>query len=401
MPHDPAPALKAVGIAALIPLYNHAATLEQVVAGVRRRLDPVIVVDDGSTDAAAAALARPRPGIHIIRHARNLGKGAAILSGAARADELGCRHVITIDADGQHFAEDIEAFLSAIAADPEAVVVGRRDFSATTVPRSSRFGRDFSNFWFRVQTGRKIGDSQSGFRAYPLKVLLAFKWREKRYAFENEVLVRAAWAGIRIREIPVNVRYPARHEHISHFHRLWDNLRLSFLNTRLTMRSMLPWPHDQVDGRGRPTAEPVSLLHPVRSLRRLLHENATPPQLALAVALGVLVGALPLLGLRGLLILMVTGYFRLNKVVALSAGNLCIPPFVPALCIELGYFLRHGRFLTEISLRTLGYQAPARLWEWGLGALLVGPGLALSFGLATWLLAETLSTRRRKTRREN
>lgn len=376
--------------AVVIPLYNHAATLVKVVADVQRFADLIIVVDDGSRDNAVAECAKLDQSVQIIRHPRNRGKGAAILSGAEKARELNASHIVTIDADGQHYGDDLPAFFAAIKNDPAAIIVGCRNFAQTYVPGSSRFGRSFSNFWFRVQTGQRIGDSQSGFRAYPLKVLGAHKWREKRYAFENEILVRAAWSGIRIQEITIRVHYPERHEHISHFHRLWDNLRLSFLNTRLTIRSMLPWPHNQLDDEGLPPAEPVSILHPLRSLRLLLKENASPKRLAVAVALGVLVGALPLIGIRAMLILMLTGYCRLNKIVALSAAHLCMPPLVPALAIEAGYFMRHGAFLTEISLKTLGYQALERFWEWGLGSLLVGPLLAAGIGLLTYLTAESL-----------
>ena len=374
-------------IAVVIPLYNHAATLGKVVADVQRFSDLIIVVDDGSSDHAIEECEKLDQSVHIIRHPQNRGKGAAILSGAAKARELKAGHIVTIDADGQHYGEDLPEFFAAISKDPEAITVGCRKFDETYVPGSSRFGRSFSNFWFRVQTGHRIGDSQSGFRAYPLSVLAAFKWREKRYAFENEILVRAAWAGIRVQEIDIKVHYPARHEHISHFHRLWDNLRLSFLNTRLTIRSMLPWPHNQLDAIGQPPAEPVSIFHPLRSLRLLLKENVTPKRLAVAVALGVFVGALPLLGIRAMMILVITGYFRLNKVVALAAGNICTPPFVPALCIEAGYFMRHGTFLTELSFKTLGYQALERFWEWGLGSLIVGPALALAIGLITYFIA--------------
>ena len=384
-------------IAIIIPLYNHAATLGKVVAEVMRFGDLIIVVDDGSTDNAVEECKKLDQTVHIIRHSCNQGKGVAILSGAEKARELKASHIITIDADGQHYGEDLPEFFAAIKKDPEAIIVGCRKFDETYVPGSSRFGRSFSNFWYRVQTGNRIGDSQSGFRAYPLSVLAAFKWREKRYAFENEILVRAAWSGIKVQEIDIRVHYPARHEHISHFHRLWDNLRLSFLNTRLTIRSMLPWPHNQLDGEGQPPAEPVSIFHPLRSLRLLLKENASPKRLAVAVALGILVGALPLLGLRAMIILMFTGYFRLNKVVALAAGNICTPPFVPALCIEAGYFMRHGTFLTEISFKTLGYQALERFWEWGLGSLIVGPALALTFALITYVIALKIKNKRVET----
>ncbi len=165
---------------------------------------------------------------------------------------------------------------------------------------------------------------------------------------------------------------------------------------------MLPWPHNQmahyqIDKDDETASEPVSILHPIRTLRLLLKENASPKRLAVAVGLGVLVGALPLLGMRAMIILMITGYFRLNKIVALAAGNICMPPFVPALCIEVGYFIRHGAWLTEISFKTLGYQALERFWEWGLGSLIVGPLLALFFGLLTLITAKIINDRKDPT----
>ncbi|MCK5681011.1 DUF2062 domain-containing protein [bacterium] len=380
-------------VALVIPLYNHAATLAKVVVEGQRFTDLLIVVDDGSSDGATEVLNKLPHSVHILRHPQNLGKGVAILSGAQKALKLGATHIITIDADGQHFSDDIPLFITALQKSPEAIIVGCRNFAKTYVPKSSNFGRSFSNFWFRVQTGQKIGDSQSGFRAYPLDLFKAFNWREKRYAFENEILVRATWSGIKINEIEIGVYYPAHHEHISHFHRLWDNVRLSFLNTRLTIRSMLPWPHNQINTDG-PPSEPVSIMHPLKSLRLLLKENASPKRLAIAVALGVLIGALPLIGMRAMILLMLTGYFRLNKIVALAAGNICTPPFVPALCIEIGYFIRHGSWLTEISFKTLGHQALERFWEWGLGSLVAGPLLAAFFGLLTFVMATKIKHKR-------
>jgi uncharacterized protein (DUF2062 family) len=104
----------------------------------------------------------------------------------------------------------------------------------------------------------------------------------------------------------------------------------------------------------------------------------------------VSLGALPLFFFHTLAILFVAGYFRLNKIAALAASQLCMPPIVPAVCIETGYFLRHGKFLTEISLETLGYQALERIWEWLLGSLLVAPVIGLATGVFVYALAVTV-----------
>ncbi len=341
-----------------IPLYNHAAAVRHVVQRALAVHDEVLVVDDGSTDGGADFVA-DLP-VRIVRHPRNLGKGAAILTAAAEARRLGMTHIVTLDADGQHAPEDIARFLPEIAAHPEAIVVGCRDFATANVPGSSRFGRQFSNFWLRLQTGRSLGDTQSGFRAYPLAVLEQLRLGQRHYSFEVEVLVKAAWAGVELREVPISVYYPPAGERISHFRAFRDNLRLTVLNTGLTMRSIAPWPHRKIVT-DRRTGGKVSVLHPLRSLRVLLTENTSPAQLAAAGALGVFLGALPLLALHTVAILFAAGFLRLNKVAAVSASQLCMPPLVPALCIEAGYFLRNGEFLTEFSLQTLGYQGLQRL----------------------------------------
>jgi uncharacterized protein (DUF2062 family) len=135
------------------------------------------------------------------------------------------------------------------------------------------------------------------------------------------------------------------------------------------------------------------LLHPVRLVRTLLAEHARPGKLGAAGAFGALVGTLPFIGLHTVLVYLGARRLMLNRIVALGANQLGIPPLVPALCIEVGYYLRHGTWLTEVSLRTLGFEAPQRFWEWMLGSLFVGPVLAIFVGGAVWLLAVLLQRR--------
>ncbi|MFO7786107.1 MAG: DUF2062 domain-containing protein [Thermodesulfobacteriota bacterium] len=362
----------------VIPVYNHAATLRKVVEGALEVHDRVLVVDDGSTDGAEDVLGGMP--VRVVRHDRNRGKGAALITAARQAHSMGVTHIITLDADGQHNPAEIDRFLHAVEEHPEAVLVGKRDFQTVGAPLSRRFGRGFSNFWFRVHTGRSIGDSQSGFRAYPVDVLLHLPLREKGFAFEIEVLVRAVWAGVEVRDVEVSVIYPPGDLYVSHFHLLRDNARLALLNTRLSMRSMLPRPHSRLPGTSGEDGPKASIVHPVRSMRMLMKGDASPGRLAAAAALGVFLGALPLIGFHTVTILFSAGFMRLNRIAAVAASQLCMPPFVPALCIEAGYFMRHGRFLTEVSLQTLGYQALERLYEWLIGSLFVGPVLGLAVG---------------------
>lgn len=376
-----------IGILIVIPVYNHGATLREVAEKSLAVHPEILVVDDGSTDGGAARLAGLP--VSVIGHAANRGKGAAILTAAHEARRRGLTHLVTLDADGQHDPADIARFLTVLRQDPWAVLVGTRDFNQPAIPRASRFGRAFSNFWLRLQTGVSIGDSQSGFRAYPVALLEALHLREMGYAFEVEVLVKASWAGVALREVPVSVYYPPPGERISHFQRFRDNLRLSYLNTRLTLRALVPLPHRRLVPETR-AGEKISAIHPLRSVRALLTENAQPRELAAAAALGVFLGTLPIFGFHTVVVLLAAAFFRLNRLAALGANQLCMPPFVPALCIEIGYLMRHGGFLTEVSWRTLGREALQRLWEWFLGSLIVAPVFALLIGGVVYLLARFL-----------
>jgi glycosyltransferase involved in cell wall biosynthesis/uncharacterized protein (DUF2062 family) len=375
-------------ILVVIPLYNHAATVRSVAERVLRIHDQLLVVDDGSRDAGAAVL--EGLDVKIIRQPENRGKGEALRAAFVEADRLGFSHVVTLDADGQHFPEDLPKFFRAIAADPTGITVGKRDFEQATIPGASRFGRKFSNFWLRVQTGKSLADSQSGFRAYPVKIVLGLPLYEKHYSFEIEVLVRAVWAGVQLHDVDIQVFYPNSEERISHFRGFMDNFRLTILNTKLTFRSVAPWPHRKLVEGGEVETK-ITMRHPLRSLRALLTENATPGQLAIASAVGVFLGALPIMAAHTIAILLVAGFFRLNKVAAVGASQLCMPPLVPGLCIEAGYFIRNGSFLTEISIETLGYQALDRLYEWFLGSLLLGPLLAIIAALVIYLVASMLN----------
>ena len=169
-------------IACVIPHYNHFGTVLTVAAGARRHLEDVRVIDDGSgavPEGFAENLAAL--GVRLLRHDRNRGKGAALLTAARELAADGVTHMIVIDADGQHDPEVLPRFVAAIKEHPDAVVVGCRDFAhAAEVPRASRFGRGFSNFWCRLETGVKCSDTQSGFRAYPVSGLTALRFRCRR-----------------------------------------------------------------------------------------------------------------------------------------------------------------------------------------------------------------------------
>jgi glycosyltransferase involved in cell wall biosynthesis len=217
----------------VIPVYNNPDTIGGVVSDALQTGAEVIVVDDGSVPKVSLTSESDR--LHLLRHGANAGKGEAILTGGKKAEALGYASFFVVDADGQHFAREVENFAAKNTA--ECIVIGCRRFGEN-VPGSSKFGRAFSNFWIRVETGLQLHDTQSGFRSYPVSVL-NLPLRKKRYDFEIEILVRHAWSGGCIEEVGIEVHYPEASERISHFHAFKDNLRLSMLHTTLVTKRWL------------------------------------------------------------------------------------------------------------------------------------------------------------------
>jgi glycosyltransferase involved in cell wall biosynthesis len=218
--------------AIVIPVYNHEATVADVVRQSLALGHPVFVVDDGSTDGTYARI-RDIPSVTILRHAQNRGKGAALLTGFAEAAK-NANWAATLDADGQHRPEDLPRLLAAVPEGKRPIVVGRREgMQAEHVPWASRFGRKFSNFWVRASGGPAVSDTQSGMRLYPLPETLKLPVRARRFQFEVEVLVKARWYGIPVKEAPIQVSYAPKAERISHYRGFVDFIRNSAAFTRL------------------------------------------------------------------------------------------------------------------------------------------------------------------------
>ena len=232
---EPASAEKRSGeprIAVIIPTYNHGVRVATVARQAMSLGCSVFVVDDGSTDDTLTLL-RSVPGIHLLVHARNRGKGAALVTGMRAATEV-ADYAVTIDADGQHDPVDALKLMAAIPANRRVIVVGRRDMA--DAPWTSRKGRTFSNFWVRASGGPKLADSQSGFRIYPLPETLNLGVVARRYQFEVEVLARAAWQGIPVREVTISADYGSALPRISHFHPFVDFMRNFGAFSRLITR---------------------------------------------------------------------------------------------------------------------------------------------------------------------
>lgn len=392
-PPVPATDGAAGGLKALvvIPVYNHAGTLNGV---ARRTLDqgfPVLVLDDGSSDGSLESVA----GLPVGRHRlpENRGKGGAILAAAQLAREWGYQAILTIDADGQHDPADAGLLVEAASSSWPAIVIGARRMETRNVPRSSIFGRDFSNFWVRLECGQTLPDTQSGYRLYPVEFLQRSRFLTRRYTFEIEVLVRGRWAGLPLLSVPVSVYYPPGDERVSHFHKFKDNLRLSCLHTFLVTRSLLPWPHRRLFGERGAAERLPSVFRPGSYFRALSRQHSSAGELGAAVWVGIFLGALPIIPFGIAAIVYASHRLHLNKLASVGASNICCAPFVPFLCVELGHFLRHGTFWYHFNRQTLLDQMHLRLWEWLLGSLLIGPLLATAGALLTYSLVSTLRRR--------
>lgn len=220
-------------ICVIIPTYNNAGTLHDVVADVLNYSSDVIVVNDGSTDSTRQILESFGDTITVVDYKENRGKGTALKRGFKRAIELGYEYAITLDSDGQHYPGDLPKFIQAIAENDGSLIIGERDLSNVDINGKSSFANKFSNFWFCVQTGRKLGDTQTGYRAYPLKHLHGLSLLTSRYEAELELLVFASWNGVKIISVPIRVYYPPQSERVSHFKPALDFTRISILNTIL------------------------------------------------------------------------------------------------------------------------------------------------------------------------
>jgi len=221
-------------VVAVIPAYNAAGTVGEVVAGTRSVLAHVLVVDDGSSDATAAVASAA--GAEVLRHETNRGKGAAILTALRHLSARGVARALTLDADGQHLADEIDVLLAASEGAPQAIVVGVRRKEGHTIARANRFGNWTADWLLRAVAGRALPDTQSGFRVYPVGATLALGAEGTRYEFETEILLRAARRGVPIAGVPVRVHYPPVAERVSHYRPWQDTLRIVGTVLRVLLR---------------------------------------------------------------------------------------------------------------------------------------------------------------------
>jgi glycosyltransferase involved in cell wall biosynthesis len=314
----------------IIPTYNNAATLPAVIAEVKRYTDDIIVVNDGSTDSTEKII-HSLAGVQPISYLPNKGKGWALRQAFKYAADKGYKYAITIDSDGQHFAKDLPAFFEKLQENSNSIIIGVRNMNQKSVPGGSSFGNKFSNFWFRVETGINNPDTQSGYRLYPLEPLKKMRFVTRKYEFEIEALVRAAWKGVGVTSVPVTVYYAPKEQRVSHFRPFKDFFRISVLNTVLVLIAFLYIkPRDF-----------IRTLFIKEKRSKLFNDHLFNPHhsaklKAFSVGLGVFMGIVPIWGFQLVTAIFLAVLLKLNKPLVIIAANISIPPMIPVI-IFLSY----------------------------------------------------------------
>ncbi|GAB3015206.1 DUF2062 domain-containing protein [Niabella terrae] len=380
------------GICVIIPTYNNAGTVVAVLQEVLQYTDQVIVVNDGSTDDSSRLLEAFNQ-VTLISYQPNRGKGYALRTGLRRALQAGYRYAITMDSDGQHFASDLPVFLEALRKSGPALIMGARNMdTADNVPAKSSFGNRFSNFWYRLETGIDLPDTQTGYRLYPLEPIRGMRFFTRKYEFEIEIIVRLAWKGVPVKAAPIRVYYPPAEERISHFRPFRDFMRISLVNTVLVIICFFYiWPRNFFR---RFTGKNWK-----RELKRLLLKpGESDIRKANAVAFGGLMGVLPIWGFQLLIGVPLAHLLRLNKTLFILAANISIPPMIPVILFfsyKLGKPFMGSRavdihFDKKLTLTKLAQNFEQYLY----GSLLLALLVAAGFWLLTFILLKLAARRR-------
>ncbi len=358
----------------IIPTYNNDKTLKTVIEGVLNCTRNVIVVNDGATDNTPQILTEYTE-INIKNIYPNKGKGNALNQGFKKAMALGYDYAVTIDSDGQHDPAELPEFLEKISECPDSLIVGARNMEQESVPGKSSFGHKFSNFWYFVETGLKLPDTQSGYRLYPLNKLKKMKFYTRKFEFEIEVLVRATWKGVNVTSIPVTVSYGTKEERVSHFRPFKDFTRVSILNTVLVPLALLFF---------LPRLYFRRIVQ--KGWREVLISKHSNLKISQAIGFGVFMGIFPIWGYQMIIGASLAHVMKLNKVLVLIASNISIPPMIP-LILYLSFKVGELFVNKPVSIvfeKTLSLE----IIKLGLFQYIVG---SIIFALITGILAGLIS----------
>jgi uncharacterized protein (DUF2062 family) len=242
--------------------------------------------------------------------------------GFAKAIQMGYEYAITIDSDGQHYSDDILVFLNELEIEEKpSLLIGNRNMGQDGIPKKSSFGNSFSNFWFWFETGISLNDTQSGYRAYPLKAIPK-KFFTRKFEFEIEIIVRTAWKGVTVKNVPIKILYDPN-ERVSHFRPFKDFTRISILNTILVLITLI-------------YIKPRNFFRSFKKksfkdfLREdILESNDSNLKKSLSIALGTFIGISPFWGFQTVMVIFLSVTLRLNKILAFAFSNISLPPLIP------------------------------------------------------------------------
>jgi glycosyltransferase involved in cell wall biosynthesis len=371
-----------LNVCVIIPTYNNQRTLKRVIEGVLELTNNIIIVNDGSTDTTSTIL-KDYHQIQQIQFLENKGKGVALRKGFKHAISLGYHFAITIDSDGQHFPSDIPNFINELEQNhsKDSLIIGSRNMEQEGVPGKSSFGNKFSNFWFWVETGIKLKDTQSGFRLYPLNIIKNLKFYTTKFEFEIEVIVKTAWKDIDVKNIPIQVLYDES-ERVSHFRPFKDFTRISILNTWLVFLTLIYY-------------LPRRFFRNIKKkgLKKFLTEdllgsNDSPKKKALSIALGVFIGLSPFWGFQTFLVITLAIFLKLNKAISFAFSNVSLPPFIPFIIfasLELGQWVLGENISYSIEELMDNFEAFEHLKTYLVGSITLAIIGAIVFGFIGYI----------------
>ncbi len=375
----------------LIPTYNNATNITNVIREALEYCDDIYVINDGSTDETLSLIEEFGASIKFISYEVNRGKGNALILGFRKAINDGFEYAITIDSDGQHYAHDLPIFIEKLEQEPNTVLIGARQLDKKNMSGGSSFANKFSNFWFNVETGISLKDTQSGYRLYPLVPISKMKFFTKKYEFEIEIIVRLSWRGCKVLSVPIDVYYPTKKERVSHFRPFKDFLRISILNTVLVFLALLFF-----------LPRNIVRKYKNKKLKQIIKEdifkvNAPIHNTAISVGFGVFMGIIPIWGYQLAVGFLLAHKFKLNKTIFFIFANISLPPMIPFilyLSYILGGYIRGGAScgiaLDDISFETI----KMNFTQYLVGSVALAILSGILFGLVSYMIL--LFTKRKK-----
>ncbi|TDE54986.1 DUF2062 domain-containing protein [Flavobacterium sp. GT3P67] len=373
-------------VCVIVPTYNNCKTVKRVLDSILHYTSNIIIVNDGSTDETARILEDYTQLVQIY-FPENSGKGLALRAGFKKAKELNYNYAITIDSDGQHFASDIPKFIDALESEGEVLLIGSRNMMQEGVPKKSNFGNKFSNFWFWFETGIRLEDTQSGYRMYPLQSI-PVNYFTPKFEFEIEVIVRSAWKGIRVKNIPIQVLYDPT-ERVSHFRPFRDFTRISILNTVFVFITLL-------------YIKPRDFFRSLKKkgirkffLENILESNDSNARKSFSIALGVFVGISPFWGFQTVLVLFLAVVFKLNKAISFTFSNISFPPLIPFIIygsLKIGGYFSNNKTHLFLDTSMTFSDIQNNIHQYLVGSFILAIMMSIIFGLSGYFALTLFST---------